>query len=78
MKHPLHCFSKISYDKEMIIIIIDCNDMMMLRWICSSKLADGDSATEIRNRLNLYNIKEVLTWNRLRWFGHLQRMDVST
>ena len=47
---------------------------MMVRWT----LTDLDSATELRNRLNLYNIEEVLTWDSLRWFGHLQRMDVST
>ena len=40
--------------------------MVMVRWICLLKLAD---VAEQRNRLNLYNMQ---------WFGHLQRMDVST
>ena len=51
------------------------SDHAMIRWICSSKIADRDPLHELRSRLGLASIEEVLRWNRLRWFGHLQRMD---
>ena len=50
----------------------------MIRWICSSKLADRDPLNELRSRLGLSSIENVLRWNRLRWFGHLQRMNVNS
>ena len=50
-------------------------DHAMIRWICSSKLADRDSLHMLRSKLGLASIEEVLRWSRLRWFGHLQRMD---
>ena len=50
-------------------------DHAMIRWICSSKLADRDSLHMLRSKLGLASIEEVLRWSRLGWFGHLQRMD---
>ena len=50
----------------------------MIRWICSSKIADRDSLHELKSKRGLASIEEVLRWNRLRWFGHLQRMDKNS
>ena len=50
----------------------------MIRWICSAKLADRVSLRNLRSRLDLASIDDVLRWGRLRWFGHLQRMDIDT
>ena len=54
------------------------SDHAMIRWICSSKIADRESLHMLRSRLGLASIEEVLRWNRLRWFGHLQRMDKNS
>lgn len=49
-------------------------DHAMLRWICSVKLSDKLSMKELRSRLKLHSVEDVLSYNRLRWFGHLHRM----
>ena len=54
------------------------NDMMMIRWICSAKLRDKVPSEELRSRLRLCSIENVLRCGRLRWYGHVQRMDPDT
>ena len=54
------------------------NDMMMIRWICSAKLRDKVPSEELRSRLGLCSIENVLRYGRLRWYGHVQRMDPGT
>ena len=51
------------------------NDMMMIRWICGTKLTDKIPSNELRGRLGLNNIEEMLQWGRLRWYGHVLRMS---
>jgi len=50
-------------------------DHAMIRWICSSKLADKVSVSDLRTRLGISSVEGDMRWGRLRWFGHLQRMD---
>ena len=50
---------------------------MMIRWMCSVSLKDGRSSEELRDRLGNPDITEVLCKNRLRWFGHVTRLDVG-
>ena len=57
---------------------LERNDMMMIRWICSAKLTDRIPSNELRGRLHLSGVEDMLRWGRLRWFGHLQRMDDET
>ncbi|KAI8516233.1 hypothetical protein Bbelb_048140 [Branchiostoma belcheri] len=45
------------------------------RWICSSRLADRVPSEQLRCRLRVNSIQEILRYNRLRWYGHVQRMD---
>ena len=52
--------------------------MMMIRWICSAKLRDKVSSEELRSRLGLGSIENALRRGRLRWYGHVQRMDPDT
>ena len=51
------------------------NDNTMIRWICSTKLADRVPSEQLRSRLGLSSLEDALRWGRLRWFGHLERMD---
>ena len=49
----------------------------MIRWMCYVSLKDGRSSDELRNRLGILDISEVLGRNRLRWFGHVTKMNDS-
>ena len=54
------------------------NDMMMIRWICSAKLRDKVSSEELRGQLGLGSIENAQRCGRLRWYGHVQRIDPGT
>jgi hypothetical protein len=51
------------------------NDNSMIRWICSVKLAERKPMNTLRSMLNIPPLPEVCRSNRLRWFGHLERME---
>ena len=50
------------------------NDNTMIRWICSAKLCEKIAMPDLRTRMGILSIEDVIIYNRLRWFGHLQRM----
>ena len=50
---------------------------MMIRWMCNVSLKDGRSSDELRDRLEIPDITEGLRRNKLRWFGHVTKMDVG-
>ena len=54
---------------------MDRNEKRMLRWMCGVKLGDGVSSEELRRRLGIRSIGEVMRMSRLGWFGHVERMD---
>ena len=47
------------------------NDNAMVR--CKKKKKKPSS--DLRTRMDISSIEDVIRYNRLRWFGHLQRMD---
>ena len=47
----------------------------MVRWICSAKLCEKIRMSDLRTRMGISNIEDVIRCNRFHWFGHLQRMD---
>ena len=49
----------------------------MIRWMCNVSLKNGRSSDELRDRLGIPDITEVLRRNRLRCFGHVTRMDAG-
>ena len=53
-------------------------DLSMIRWMCNKSLRDGKASAELRERLGLLSIREVISRNRLRWFGHVERMKLSS
>ena len=61
--------------KEEDIQRICRTDNMMVRWICGVTLRDRKSSKELRDRLGLEDIRNMLRRNRLRWFGHVERMN---
>ncbi|XP_057304317.1 uncharacterized protein LOC130641512 isoform X1 [Hydractinia symbiolongicarpus] len=54
---------------------LERNDMRMVRWMCNASLRDRKSSDELRSRLSLCRIKDVIQIRRLNWLGHLERME---
>ena len=50
------------------------SDNAMVRWICSVRLSERRSMAELRQLLGIEDIPSLLQFNRLRWFGHVERM----
>ena len=47
----------------------------MVRWMCGARLSDGVRSEELRRRMGLEDIVDVMRRTRLRWFGHVQRKE---
>ena len=47
----------------------------MVRWICSAKLCEKIPVSDLRTRMGISSIEDVIRYNFLHWFGHLQHMD---
>ena len=60
------------------VSLLNRNDMMMIRWICSMKLRDKVQSQELRSQLGLGSIENALRHGRLRWYGHVQCIDPDT
>ena len=43
--------------------------MRMIRWMCNTSLKDRKSSDELRSRLGIHSIRDVIQVRRLRWFG---------
>ena len=53
------------------------NENVMLRWMCGVTLRDKIPTVELRRRLGIEGVVEVMKWDRLRWFGHVERKEVD-
>ena len=51
------------------------NDNAMIGWICSNKLCERIPMSVLRTGTGISSIEDVISYDRLRWFGNLQRMD---
>ena len=60
---------------KVISTLLDRAEMRMVRWMCNKTLMDKISSDELRNRLKIPDIGEMLRRARLRWFGHVMRKD---
>ena len=47
---------------------------MMIRWMCGVTLKDRCRYEELRKRLEIEDVADVVRKSRLVWFGHLERM----
>ena len=50
-------------------------EMQMVRWMCGASLSDRKPSDELRDRLGIESITDVMRQMSLRWFGHVERMD---
>ena len=73
--------SVLLYSSETWVVKVDDihrlvrNDNTMTRWICSAKLCEKITMSDLRTRVGIPSIEDVIRYNRLRWFGHIKRMD---
>jgi hypothetical protein len=52
-------------------------EMMMVRHMCGVTLQNRKSSEELRNKLGVENISDVIRRGRLRWFGQVERKEDS-
>ena len=50
-------------------------EMRMLRWLTGVTRADRKTNAEVRAMLDIVPIEEVMRRRRLRWYGHVERMN---
>ena len=50
-------------------------ERMMIRWMCGVTLKDRCKSEELRKRLDIEDVADVIRMSRLRWFGHLERKE---
>ena len=48
---------------------------MMIRWMCGVTLKGGCKSEDLRKRLEIEDVADVVRKSRLGWFGHLERKD---
>ena len=54
---------------------LDRAERMMIRWMCGVTLKERCKSEELRKRLDIEDVADVVRKNTLRWFGHLERKD---
>ena len=53
------------------------NENVMFRWMCGVTLRDKVPMVELRQRLGIDGVVEVMGRGRLRWFWHVERKKVD-
>ena len=56
---------------------LDRADMRMIRWMCGVSMRDRHRNEDLRKRMGLTKIDEVIRIRRLRWWGHVLRKEES-
>ena len=54
---------------------LERTERVMVRRMCGVTLSDRIKSDELIGRLGIESVTEVVSRGRLRWFGHLERMD---
>ena len=54
---------------------LERTERRMLRWMCGVSLRDKVSLMELRKRMGIESVLDVLRRGRLRWMGHVLRKD---
>ena len=50
---------------------LEKTERMMVRWMCRVSLKDKKSSEELRKRLGIVSVSDMVCQERLRWFGHV-------
>ncbi len=49
--------------------------MQLIRWMSGVSLRERKTSAELKARMSLKPVGEVVRGNRLRWFGHVLKKD---
>ena len=52
---------------------LERTEMRMIRWMCGGSLRERIPSGELRQRMRVEAVKNVVRRNRLRWFGYVER-----
>ena len=61
--------------KEEELVRLHHTEMSMLRWMSHATFKDRISSKDLLTKFDLLPVRRVVQRNRLRWFGHVVRMD---
>src|SRR5687768_5591654 len=56
---------------------LEKTERMMIRWMSRVSLKDKKSSDELLERLGIESVSVVVRRGRMRWFGHVERMDAE-
>jgi hypothetical protein len=56
---------------------LERTEKMMIKWMSGVTLRNGKTSEEIRNRLGIVSVSDLVRQGRLRWFGHVEHKDVD-
>ena len=54
---------------------LEMAERMMIRWMCAVTLKNRCRSEELRKRMDIEDVADVIRKSRLGWFGHLERKD---
>ena len=60
-----------------MVVRLGRNEMSMIRWMCGVTMRDRYPCEELRDRVGVKPIVDVMRQRRLRWFGHIESEDNS-
>jgi len=57
------------------LVRLERNDRRMIRWMCGVSFKDGQSMVRLHEWTGLSDLRACVQSRRLRWYGHVERMD---
>ena len=54
---------------------LERTEMRMAQWLCGVSLRDRVPRVELRERMGIKLVSDIVKQNRLRWLGHVLRKD---
>ena len=57
------------------VLRIERTEMRMVRWMCGVSLRERKTSAELRQRMGIEDVGDVMKRSRLRWMGHVLRKD---
>ena len=61
--------------KKSIELLLEWNEMRVVRWMCGVTLFDHIKNEELLECMGIQSIGEKIRTSRLGWFGHIMRKD---
>ena len=56
---------------------LETTERMMIRWMCGVTLKEKIRSVDLLRRLDVMAVSDVVRRGRLRWFGHVERMNAD-